>query len=148
MFSHCTFHINHTSWLVAVAQTDRPKSVCNRCVIKVFGGVLCVVTLLFGFSVSVRAFVTGLRQISSFFSDHESLIHKEDSLKSLPLRLKTTARAWSCYDAYRYIVPLIFLYVSFFLHVCLLYFTFLFVSSSSCSFGLLTCTLDCSRVIL
>ena len=30
---------NHTSWVAIVTQTERPKSVCNRCVIKVFGGV-------------------------------------------------------------------------------------------------------------
>ena len=30
---------NHTSWVTAVTPTDRPKSVRNSCVIKVFGGV-------------------------------------------------------------------------------------------------------------
>ena len=30
---------NHTSGVTAVTPTDRPKSVHNRCVIKVFGGV-------------------------------------------------------------------------------------------------------------
>ena len=30
---------NHTSWVVIVAPTCRPKSVRNRCVIEVFGGV-------------------------------------------------------------------------------------------------------------
>ena len=30
---------NHTSWVDVVTPTDRPKSDCNRCVIKVFGGV-------------------------------------------------------------------------------------------------------------
>ena len=39
---------NHTSWVAIVTATDRPKSVRNRCVIEVFGGVLCVVTLLLG----------------------------------------------------------------------------------------------------
>ena len=53
--------------MTAVTPTDRPKSVRNCCVIKVFGGVFFyVVTLLFYFSVSVRALVIGL--ISSFFS--------------------------------------------------------------------------------
>ena len=32
---------NHASGVTAVTQTDRPKSVRNRCVIKVLGGVLC-----------------------------------------------------------------------------------------------------------
>ena len=35
--------------MTAVTPTDRPKSVRNRCVIKVFCGVFCAVTLLFGF---------------------------------------------------------------------------------------------------
>ena len=30
---------NHTSLVAIVTPTDRPKSVCNSCVIKVFGGV-------------------------------------------------------------------------------------------------------------
>ena len=34
--------------MAIVTPADRPKSVHNRCVIEVFGGVLCVVTLLFG----------------------------------------------------------------------------------------------------
>ena len=31
--------LNHTSWVSAVTPTDHPKSVRNRCVIEVFGGV-------------------------------------------------------------------------------------------------------------
>ena len=56
--------------MTAVTQADRPKSVRNRCVIEIFGGVFFyVVTMLFGFfSVSVGAFVIGLIQISSFLS--------------------------------------------------------------------------------
>ena len=54
---------NHTSWVAIVTQTDRPKSVRNRCVIEVFVA-FCVVT----FSVGVGAFVIGMSQISSFFS--------------------------------------------------------------------------------
>ena len=52
--------------MAIVTPADRPKSVRNRCVIEVFGGVLCVVTLLFGFSVGEMASVIGLSQISSF----------------------------------------------------------------------------------
>ena len=37
--------VNHTSWVAVV--TDRPKSVRNRCVIELFCGVDCVVTLPF-----------------------------------------------------------------------------------------------------
>ena len=47
---------NHTIRVTAVTPTDRPKSVRNRCLIKVFGGVFYVVTLLFGFSCGCRGF--------------------------------------------------------------------------------------------
>ena len=39
-----------------ITPADRPKSVRNRCVIEVFGGVLCVVTLLFGFFCRCKGF--------------------------------------------------------------------------------------------
>ena len=52
--------------MAIVTPTDRPKSVRKRSVIEVFGGVF-VVTLLFGFSVGVGAFVIGLSQIFSYF---------------------------------------------------------------------------------
>ena len=39
--------INHTSWVAVVTQTDRPKSVRNCCLIELFCGVVCVVTLPF-----------------------------------------------------------------------------------------------------
>ena len=54
--------------MTAVTPTDRPKSVRNRGVIEVFGGVFHVVTMLLDFSVGVGAIVIGLSQISSFFS--------------------------------------------------------------------------------
>ena len=46
--------------------TDRPKSVRNRSLIEVFGGVFLSRYVL-DFSVGVGAFVIGLSQISSFF---------------------------------------------------------------------------------
>ena len=53
--------------MTVVTLTDRPKSVRNCCAIEVFGGVLYVVKLLFGFfSVSVGAFVIELSSLSSF----------------------------------------------------------------------------------
>ena len=52
----------HTGWVAIVTQTDRPK-LCNQS----FWWRFCVVTLLFGFSVGVGAFVIGLSQISSCF---------------------------------------------------------------------------------
>ena len=39
--------VNHTSWVAVVTPTDRPKSVRNCCLIKLFCGVVCVVTLPF-----------------------------------------------------------------------------------------------------
>ena len=37
--------VNHTSLVAVVTPTDRPKSVRNRCLIELFCGVVCVVTL-------------------------------------------------------------------------------------------------------
>ena len=37
--------VNHTSWVAVVTLTDRPKSVRNYCLIELFCGVVCVVTL-------------------------------------------------------------------------------------------------------
>ena len=54
--------------MAIVTQTDRPKSVRNRCVIEVFGDVFMLSLCFFDFSVGVGAFVIGLSQISSFFS--------------------------------------------------------------------------------
>ena len=39
--------VSHTCWVAVVTPTDRPKSVRNRCVINLFCGVVCVVTLPF-----------------------------------------------------------------------------------------------------
>ena len=49
---------------------DRPRSVRNRCAIEVFGGVL-VLSIIVWNSVSIRAYVIGLSQISFFFFLHE-----------------------------------------------------------------------------
>ena len=39
--------VNHTSWVAVVTPTDRPNSVRNCCLIELFCGVVCVVTLSF-----------------------------------------------------------------------------------------------------
>ena len=66
--------------MAIVTPADRPKSVRNRCVIEVFGGVLCVVMLLFGFFCRCRGFCHGLSQISSFSLDVKSLLlHRVNS---------------------------------------------------------------------
>ena len=53
--------------MTIVIPTDRPKSVRNRCVIEVFGGVFVFSRCFLDFSVGVGAFVIGRSQISSFF---------------------------------------------------------------------------------
>ena len=68
-------YINYTSWVAVVTPTDRPKSVRNRCVIELFCGVFCVVTLPFWHFCWWRAFVIWLSQISSFNSIIERYVH-------------------------------------------------------------------------
>ena len=48
--------VNHTSWVAVVTPTDRPKSVRNRCLIELFCGVVCVVTLPFWHFCCCRGF--------------------------------------------------------------------------------------------
>ena len=60
--------IPHGCWSMSpsVTQTDRPKSVCNRCLIGVFLALFVLSLCPFDISVGVGAFVIGLGQISSF----------------------------------------------------------------------------------
>ena len=58
--------VNHTSWEAVVTPTDRPKSVCNRCLIELFVALFLLSLCPFDISVGVGAFVIGLDQISSF----------------------------------------------------------------------------------
>ena len=39
--------VNHKSWMAVVTPTDRPRLVRNRCLIELFCGIVCVVTLPF-----------------------------------------------------------------------------------------------------
>ena len=48
--------VYHTSWVTAVTPTDRPKSVRNSCVIKLFCGVLCCHGAFLDCSVGVGIF--------------------------------------------------------------------------------------------
>ena len=63
---------NHSSWVAIVTPTDRPKSVRNRYVIEVFGGVFVLSLFFWDFSTGEGAFVIGLSQISFFLSQHKS----------------------------------------------------------------------------
>ena len=56
---------NYTSGVAVVTPTDRPKSVCNRCVIKVFDGVFVLSRCFLDLSVGVGDFIIGL--ISDLF---------------------------------------------------------------------------------
>ena len=60
--------VNHTSWVALVTETDRPKSVRNRCSIELFVALFVLSLCPFDISVGVGAFVIGLGQISSFLS--------------------------------------------------------------------------------
>ena len=62
------YNIFNLYCVLLVTPTDRPKSVRNSCVIKVFGGVFMLSRCFLDCSVGVGVFVTGLSQISSFFS--------------------------------------------------------------------------------
>ena len=70
--------------MTVVTPTDRPKSVRDRCVIKVFGDFFVLSRCILGFSVGVGAFDIGLSQISSFFSFNKTSkqkLNKEVVLK-------------------------------------------------------------------
>ena len=54
--------------MAIVTPLNRPKSVRNRYVIEVFGGVVVLSRCFLDLSVGVGAFVIGLSQNSSFFS--------------------------------------------------------------------------------
>ena len=66
--------------MAIVTPTDRPKSVRNRCVIEVFGGVFVLSRCSSDFSVGSGAFVIGLSQISSFFSWFKDTTYVEIAL--------------------------------------------------------------------
>ena len=59
--------VNHTSWTAVVTQIDRPKSVCNRCVIELFVALFMLSLCPFDISAGAGVFVIWLSQISSFF---------------------------------------------------------------------------------
>ena len=60
--------VNHTSWVVVVTPTDRPKSVRNHCVIELFVALFVLSLCPFDVFAGVGAFVIELSQISSLFS--------------------------------------------------------------------------------
>ena len=51
--------VNHTSWVAVVTPTHRPKSVRNCCLIELFCGVVCVVTLSLSHFCWCRGFCHG-----------------------------------------------------------------------------------------
>ena len=74
--------------MTAVAPTDRPKSVRNNCVIKDFGGVFMLSRCFLDCSVGVGVFVTGLSQISSFFSYSQESINVHIRSEQNPYKIK------------------------------------------------------------
>ena len=72
--------------MTAVTPTDRPKSVRNSCVIKVFGGVFMLSRCFLDCSVGVGVFVTGLSQISSFFYEtYATVLEKSINVTAKPM---------------------------------------------------------------
>ena len=80
--------VNHTSWVAVVTPTGRPKSVRNRCLIELFCGVVCVVTLPFWHFCWCRGFChrtesdlflflvsTQTRPISYYWTDSLEYVH-------------------------------------------------------------------------
>ena len=57
----------HTSWVAVDTPTDRPLSVRNSCLIKLFVALFVFSLCPFDIYAGVGAFVIGLSQISSFF---------------------------------------------------------------------------------
>ena len=80
--------VNHTSWVAVVTPTDRPKSVRNRMCNRMFlWRCLCCHLALFDMSAGVGAFVIGLSQISSIFSNSSSRAMLHYGISSLLLLL-------------------------------------------------------------
>ena len=74
-FDYIDFAVNGKVWMAVVTTTDRLKSVRNRCIIEVFGGVF-VLSLYFLESVmAIRDFVIGMSQITSLCSSIIDLIY-------------------------------------------------------------------------
>ena len=68
--------VNHTSWLAVVTPTDRPKSVCNRCVIELFCVAFYVLSLCpFNISVGIGALVITLPFLSFYKFQRDELIN-------------------------------------------------------------------------
>ena len=78
--------VNHTSRVAVVTPTDRPKSVRNRCVIELFCGVFVLSLCPFDISVGIGAFVIGLSQISSFFSQTQEYLFALEVLRGGKIR--------------------------------------------------------------
>ena len=65
--------------MAIVTPADRPKSVRNRCLIEVFGGVLCVLTLLFGFFCRCKGFCHRAESDLFLFSHYLEIKSKNTS---------------------------------------------------------------------
>ena len=77
--------------MAIVIPAYRPKSLRNRCVIEVFGGVFVLSHCFLDFSVGVGAFVIGLSQISSFFS---YITNNKDHVRISGIRPLSVILSW------------------------------------------------------
>ena len=89
----------HTSWVAVVTPTDRSTSVRNRCVIELFWGVVCVITLSFWHFCWCRGCIIRLSQISSFFFKEFQNIKIEQS-EITQFSLNTDKVVWLIWISY------------------------------------------------
>ena len=73
--------VNHTSWVAIVTPTERPKSVRNRCIIELFCGVVCAVTLPFWQFCWYRGFCHRTESDIFLFSLYSPLFLPESSIE-------------------------------------------------------------------
>ena len=89
--------VNHTSWVAVVTPTDRPKSVRNRCVIELFCGVVCVVTLPFWHFCWCRGFCQRTESDLFLFLFIARGFHRTFSIgAAYQQRTLTPLNTWSC----------------------------------------------------
>ena len=86
---------NHTSGVIAVTPTDRPKSVRNRCEFEVLVVFFYVVTLLFGFFCGCRGFCH--RTESDLFLFSHKNTHSIDDSQNLTYHLLVSKWFWNLY---------------------------------------------------
>ena len=91
--------VNYTSWVAEVTPTDRPKSVRNRCLIELFCGVVCVVTLPFWHFCWCRGFCHRTESdLFLFLLYQRYIVCVSESVFEM-----LTFHIWTHYDKFHYI---------------------------------------------